>query len=173
MSMVTLQSERLILRPFAESDLDEYTVMCSDPEVMRFLGGKTWNRMEAWRHIATILGHWQLRGYGVWAVERRDTQELVGRIGFICPEGWPGFELGWTLTRSAWGNGYATEAARRALQWAFMELDRDHVISLIHPENKPSLAVAKRLGERLEGETEILGQQVEVWGIHRADWRAV
>lgn len=169
--MVTLESDRLILRAFTEDDLDDYTAMCSDPEVMRFLGGKTWNRMETWRHIATILGHWHLRGYGLWAVARRDTSELVGRIGFINPEGWPGFELGWTLARSAWGNGYATEAAGRALEYAFTEIDRDHVISLIHPDNKASLAVARRLGEKLEGQTEILGQKVGVWGIHREDWQ--
>lgn len=169
--MTTLHSDRLTLRPFVESDLDDFTVMCSDPEVMRFLGGETWDRSECWRRIATVLGHWQLRGYGSWAVERQDTKEFVGRVGFINPEGWPGFELGWTLTRSAWGNGYATEAANRALDHAFTDMGRDHVISLIHPDNKASLAVARRLGEKLEGTVEILGYEVGVWGIHRIDWQ--
>jgi len=169
--VITLETERLIMRPFAETDLDTYAEMCADPEVMRFLGGKTWTRMETWRHIATTLGHWQLRGYGPWAVVRRDTDELVGRVGFLNPEGWPGFELGWTLARPAWGNGFATEAARRALDYAFTELDRDHVISLIHPENKASLAVAHRLGEKYERDTEVMDQQVGVFGIDRKDWR--
>lgn len=168
--MITLETERLIMRPFAESDLDAYAEMCADPEVMRYLGGETWNRMEAWRHMATTLGHWKLRGYGPWAVARRETDELIGRVGFIHPEGWPGFELGWTLARPVWGNGFATEAARRALEYAFTELDRDHVISLIHPENEASLAVAQRLGEKYERDTEILNQQVGVFGIHKEDW---
>ena len=69
--MITLSTGHVTLRPFTESDLDDYAAMCADPEVMRFLGGQTWTRMETWRHIVTMLGHWQLRGYGLWAVEER------------------------------------------------------------------------------------------------------
>ena len=68
------------------------------------------SRADAWRQIAMIIGHWQLRGYGLWAVEERATGALVGRIGLFKPEGWPGFELGWMLRRDAWGQGYATRA---------------------------------------------------------------
>lgn len=92
----------------------------------------------------------------------------MGRIGFLNPDGWPGFELGWTLGRESWGKGYATEGARSALAYAFNELDKDHVISLIHPENQASMRVAKRLGEQREGTAEILGIQVLVFGIDRA-----
>jgi len=169
--MNTLETDRLILRPFAETDLDSWAEICADEEVMRFLGGKTWTRMEAWRHIATTLGHWLLRGYGPWAVELRDNAQLVGRVGFINPEGWPGFELGWTLGRSAWGNGYATEAAGRALEHAFTQMGRDHVISLIHPDNHGSLAVAERLGEKFERTAEVMGEEVGVYGIRREDWQ--
>jgi len=169
--MITLETERLLMRQFAETDLDAYAEMCADPEVMRFLGGKTWTRMEAWRHIAATLGHWQMRGYGPWAVEDRASGVLVGRVGFINPDGWPGFELGWTLARPAWGNGFATEAASRALDYSFTEMDRDHVISLIHPDNQASLAVSQRLGEKLERTVELLGEEVGVYGIHRRDWR--
>ena len=168
--MPTLQTSRLVLRPFREEDLGDYQAMCSDPEVMRFLGGKTWSRMDTWRHIATILGHWQLRGFGLWAVEEADSGIFVGRIGFIQPAGWPGFELGWTLARKYWGKGYATEAAQRALEYAFTELDREHVISLIHPKNQASLAVAKRLGEQYEETIEFFGDQISVYGIWRESW---
>ena len=169
--MVTLESERLILRMFREDDFDQYASMSADPEVMRFLGdGKTLNRFEAWRQMAMILGHWQLRGYGIWAVEERDTGDVVGRIGFFNPEGWPGFELGWVLGRAHWGRGYATEAARRALTYAFTEMKRDHVISLIDPENLASIRVAERLGERVEGRTELFGHEVLVYGIEREAW---
>jgi RimJ/RimL family protein N-acetyltransferase len=169
--MITLETERLVMRPFAEADLDAYAAMCADPEVMRFLGGETWDRMQTWRHIAATLGHWQLRGYGPWAVEEKASGTMVGRVGFINPEGWPGFELGWTLARSAWGHGFATEAAARALEHAFTEMARDHVISLIHPDNKPSLAVAERLGETFERTIELLGEEVGVYGISRQDWQ--
>lgn len=170
--MISLTTERLVLRPVTEDDLDDYAALCADPEVMRFLGGKTLSRMESWRHMAAVLGHWQLRGFGVWAVETRDLGKFVGRVGFIQPEGWPGFELGWTLVRSAWGNGYATEAAKRALEHAFTEMGRDHVISLIHPDNHASRAVAQRLGEVREGSVELLGEEVDIYGIDREDWRS-
>jgi RimJ/RimL family protein N-acetyltransferase len=140
---------------------------------MRFLGeGKTLNRFEAWRQMAMILGHWQLRGYGIWAVEERKTGDLVGRIGFFNPEGWPGFELGWVLGRAYWGQGYATEGARRALRYAFTEMKRDHVISLIAPENRASILVAERLGEKVEGQTELFGHEVLIYGIDHETWAA-
>jgi RimJ/RimL family protein N-acetyltransferase len=71
------------------------------------------------------------------------------------------------LGRNFWGKGYATEAARRALQFAFDDLNRSHVISLIHPDNKASIRVAERLGEKLEGNTELLGHDVLIYGIDR------
>jgi RimJ/RimL family protein N-acetyltransferase len=168
--MITLETERLLLRLFREDDFESYAQIHSDEEVMRYLGGKTFNRLEAWRHMAFIVGHWHLLGYGHWAVEEKATGRMIGRLGFLNPVGWPGFEIGWTLARDCWGKGYATEGARRALRYAFTEMGREHVISLIHPDNRASIRVAERLGERLEGETEILGIGVLVYGIDRADW---
>jgi RimJ/RimL family protein N-acetyltransferase len=170
--MVTLETERLLLRMFREEDLDAYAAICADPEVMRYLGeGKPLGRAEAWRQMAMILGHWALRGFGLWAVEERATGALLGRIGFFQPEGWPGFELGWMLRRQSWRKGYATEGARRALAHAFTGMGRDHVISLIHPANAGSIRVAERLGETLERRAELFGHAVLVYGIARAAWR--
>ena len=165
----SLETERLLLRMFSEGDFEDYARMCADPEVMRYLGeGKPLPRLEAWRQIAFIIGHWQLRGYGFWAVEEKSSGKLVGRIGFFNPEGWPGFELGWTFMREAWGKGYATEGGRRALTYAFEEMGREHVISLIHPNNLASIRVAERLGEKLEGRTELFGHEVLIYGLERA-----
>ena len=166
-----LQTDRLLLRMFREDDLDRYASICADPDVMRYLGdGNTLSRAEAWRQMAMIIGHWHLRGYGIWAVEERESKKLVGRIGFFNPEGWPGFELGWVLGREYWGRGYATEGARRALEYAFTEMNREKIISLIRPENRGSIRVAERLGERLEGRTELFGKEVLVYGIEEAGW---
>ena len=169
--MVTLETERLLLRAFRAEDFEPYAAICADPEVMRYLGeGRPLSRSDAWRQMAMILGHWRLRGYGLWAVEERATGALVGRLGFFQPEGWPGFELGWMLRRASWGKGYATEGARRALAHAFANLGRDRVISLIRPDNRPSVRVAERLGERLEGPTTLFGQDALVYAIDRARW---
>ena len=163
-----IETERLIMRMFSEDDFEAYARICADPEVMRFLGeGKPLSKLEAWRQMASLIGHWHLRGYGFWAVEEKASGQLVGRIGFFNPAGWPGFELGWTLGRESWGKGYATEGARRALRYAFNEMEREHVISLIHPENRASIRVAERLGEKLEGRTELFGHEVLVYGIDK------
>lgn len=171
--MVILETERLILRMFRKADTEAYAAICADPEVMKFLGeeGKPMSPLEAWRSMAFHLGHWELLGYGHFAAEEKSSGQLVGRIGFLNPTGWPGFELGWTLGREFWGRGYATEAARRALRYAFEDLDRDHVISLINPNNTPSIRVAERLGEKVEGKTELFGREILIYGIDRADWR--
>jgi RimJ/RimL family protein N-acetyltransferase len=161
---ITLETERLKLRKFRESDWDPYAAMCADPDVMQYLGpGKTLSRDDTWRAIASMLGHWQIRGYGMWALESKETGELVGRAGFIYPAGWPGFELGWVLGKPYWGRGYATEAAREALRWGYDVLKRDRVISLIRKGNKPSIKVAERLGSRLAGEVELLGDKALVY----------
>jgi len=126
--------------------------------------------MDVWRQMATLMGHWYFRGYGVWAVVEKRTGKLIGRIGFMNPAGWPGFELGWVLGRDSWGRGYATEGARRALEHAFTQMNREHLISLIAPENLSSIKVAERLGETVEGKTEVLGRNVLIYGISREAW---
>jgi len=166
-----LETDRLTLRMLRESDFDCYAELCADPEVMRYLGdGVPLDRPLAWRSLATMIGHWTLRGYGLWAVEERSSGTLVGRVGFWNPEGWPGFELGWVLRRSFWGKGYATEAARVALQFAFTQMNQPKVISLIRPQNTASIRVAERVGERLVDSHELNGNSCLVFGISREEW---
>src|SRR5262245_4063168 len=172
--MVTLETDRLTLRMLRESDLDAYAEMCADPEVMRYIGdGQPLSRPMAWRKLAMVVGHWTLRGYGLWAAEERSSGILVGYVGFWNPEGWPGFELGWTLRRSFWGRGYATEGARAALQYAFIEMGRPQVISLIQPENAASIRVAQRLGEQFVDSTEVMGKRALVYRITKEEWQAL
>jgi RimJ/RimL family protein N-acetyltransferase len=165
----TLLTERLLLRSFRKSDIDAYTEMKSDPEVLRYLtcGPEPWDRGRAYRHMAFLLGHWYLEGFGAWAVEHRETGAFIGMIGFAQPEGWPGFELGWTLARRYWGYGYATEGTRKALSYAFTTLKMDRVISLIRPENQASIRVAQRIGEELQGRITHLGFEMLCFGLDR------
>jgi len=172
MNEVRLETERLILRWFRVEDFPDFLAMAQDPEVMKFLTGQPQTEIEAWKSMAAYIGHWHFLGYGVWAVEEKSTGKLIGRIGLMNPAGWPGFELGWTLARESWGKGYATEGARRALEYAFTEVRRDHVISCIAPANVNSIKVAERLGEKVEGQTELLGKQVLLYGISRDEWKA-
>ncbi len=170
----TLETERLRLRPFQLSDFDDYADLCSNPEVMRCVGaGIPFTREQSWRHMAFSVGHWQLLGCGIWRVEDKRTGVFLGRIGFACPYGWPGFELAWSLLPRWWGHGYATEGARAALVHAFTVLNRDRVISLIQPDNLPSIRVAERIGQSPGGSIEMMGKEYIVYGVDRATWTEV
>lgn len=164
--MEILETPRLRLRLFRDSDLDAYADMCADAEVMRFIGDRRpMTRAEAWRSMAMMLGHHYLRGCGLWCAEDKASGEMVGRVGIWRPEGWPGLEAAWTLRRKHWGKGYASEAAAAAIDYAFRVLKAEHVISLIDPQNAASIRVAERIGERLEGRTEVYGNSVQVYGV--------
>lgn len=151
-----------------DADFEEYAAIHMDPEVTRFTLRTQLNRMESWRHLATITGHWHLRGFGMWGVFEKTTGALVGRVGFHQPDGWPDFELGWTIGRAWWGKGYATEAAKRCVDFAFTEMGRDHLISLIDPANVASIRVAERIGETVQGEFELGEHRLIVYGVRRA-----
>jgi RimJ/RimL family protein N-acetyltransferase len=167
-----LETERLRLRSFRRRDLDEYAALRADREVLRYLdcGSEPWDRGRSWRHMAFLLGHWQLVGTGVWAMEHRETGAFVGMVGYYESAGWPGFELAWTLARRWWGQGYATEGARSALDYALTVWKRDRVISLIYPENHPSIRVAERLGESLQDRLHHNGREMLRYGIDRKDY---
>jgi RimJ/RimL family protein N-acetyltransferase len=163
-----LETERLILRMYRLTDFEDHFKLCADPNVMRYLlGQKPMSRLEAWRHMAFLVGHWELLGYGYFVAEEKATGRFVGRIGFTDPEGWPGFEVGWTIAPEFQGRGFATEGGKFLLDYAFNEMGRDHVISVIHPDNKPSIRVAERLGEKLEGRTEVGEMPMLIYGIDK------
>ncbi len=169
--MVTLETDRLLLRMFRDSDITTVAEWSADPNVMRYVGdGQPINRCNAWRAMASWLGHWQLRGYGFWAMEEKATQQLVGRCGFFNPPDWPRFEVGWTLHPQHWRKGFATEAANAALKYAFTAMRRDAVSSIIHPDNAASIQVATRIGERLAGEADLFGKRVLIYEITKAEW---
>ena len=147
----TLETERLLLRPFEEPDVDPYAAMLGSEPVRSALHlPDTVGRFDAWSQVAHWLGQWELRGTGQWALEDKATGSFVGRAGLNHPDrhDWPGVEVGWALDPRFWGHGYATEAGRRAVQYAFSEMSLDRVCSVILPENIRSIAVARRLGFR-------------------------
>jgi RimJ/RimL family protein N-acetyltransferase len=162
-SVPRLETARLVLRGWRATDIDAYAAMAADPEVMRFLGGVL-DRPRAWRQMALHAGHWSLRGYGTWAVERRRDGVLVGRVGLWNPDGWPGLEVGWMLAREAWGQGYATEAGAAAMRWAWTALGAEELISTIDPENVASIRVAERLGLRRLRAEPVDGRPAVIFG---------
>jgi RimJ/RimL family protein N-acetyltransferase len=158
-----LETERLILRAWGPGDVEPYLAMSADPEVQRWLGGPK-EPADAFHNLGTHVGHWALRGFGPWAVERRSDGAFLGRVGFWEPVGHPALELGWKLARAGWGRGYATEASRAAMGWGWTALRAPALIALIHPDNVASQRVAERLGME-PGERIVLYGQAGI--VHR------
>ena len=155
----TLETPRLILRGWRPEDLAPYAAMLAEPETARFItrGGEPYSQDQVWAEMAWLMGHWQMLGCGLFVVEERATGAFLGRIGCLEPEGWPGFEVAYTLARHAWGRGYAREGAAAALRWAREALGRDDVISIIRPANARSIRVATALGATPDGTVEFFG----------------
>ena len=148
----TLETDRLILRAPREEDFAaEYDFFASDAS--RFVGGPLPDH-RTWRALASVIGHWALRGFGFWALEDKATGTYQGRVGLWFPLGWKEREIGWTLMPHATGKGFATEAALVARAHAYDVLGWDTAISQIDPANEASKAVAHRLGASYESSYE-------------------
>jgi len=146
-SETILETERLILREIdPDHDFEAWAEAFADPDTVRYLGIEVMNRQQAWRSMATMIGHWQIRGYGFMSVIEKATGKWAGRIGPWNPEGWPQPEIGWTLHPDFTGKGYATEAGAACIEYAFETLGWDEVIHVIAPENIASINVAEKLG---------------------------
>lgn len=164
----TLETPRLLLRGWGLRDLEAHAEMSADPEVMRYIGdGEAVGRAQSWCEAALHIGHWALRGYGQWVLERKADGRTLGQAGLWNPPGWPGLEVGWRLARHAWGHGYATEAGQAAIEWAWATLDATQLISVIQPGNMRSIRVAERLGMQRLREMTLKGQDVVIFGIDR------
>jgi RimJ/RimL family protein N-acetyltransferase len=169
-----LETPRLILRQFREDDLDSWAAMCADPEVIRYasMAGTPLTREQSAKWLHTMMDHWQVHGYGMWAAEERATGTFLGRIGLQFPPGFPGTEVAWMLGTAHWGWGFATEGAQAAIEHGFTKVGLEKLISLIFPGNERSIRLAERLGERYEGDFELKGRRLLMYGIRIEEWRS-
>lgn len=157
-----LETERLILREYRQSDFDDFAAFYATPR-SRFIGGPL-PRELAWRGLAAHLGHWALRGYGFWAVEDKASGTFCGHVGLWFPEGWPEPEVGWVMMSHAEGRGLALEAAIAARHYAYHALRWPTAISLIDPDNTRSLRLAARMGCHHESDfTHVRLGEMQVW----------
>lgn len=146
---LNLRTERLLLRPWRESDRGPFAALNADPVVMEYFA-KPLDRAESDLMVARIMGHFDTHGFGFWAVEEPNSAELIGMIGLAIPRFethfTPCVEIGWRLAHAHWGKGYATEAARASLRFGFEQLGLDEIVAFTVPENIRSRAVMERLG---------------------------
>ncbi|MEP3071544.1 GNAT family N-acetyltransferase [Maricaulis sp.] len=175
MTQTVLETDRLILRQPDLSDFEPLCELMGDETVTRFIGGVQ-DPAQVWRSLCGIVGHWELRGYGFFSVIEKGTGTWLGRVGPWYPHGWPQPEIGWSLNRLSWGQGYASEAGAACMDFVFDTLGWRDVVHLIDSDNTPSQRVAERLGSRNLGRrVEVAGfpgMEVDLWGQDAADWRA-
>jgi RimJ/RimL family protein N-acetyltransferase len=171
--MTSVETPRLLLRLAERADAQALQDIHQDPEAIEL---KQVTLLEApggidlaVRNIERMHRHWRRCGYGQWAVVEKATNEVIGCVGFFHPEVWPGVDLNWIIGRSRRGNGFATEAAGAALDWAWQNTQINHVISLIGPSDVRSARIATKVGESFErvDVDPINGEPVHVYGVER------
>ncbi|MES0883239.1 GNAT family N-acetyltransferase [Roseibium sp. SCP14] len=145
--MHSLTTERYTLQPPQTRDFALYKGFYADGEASRFYGGPL-REDQAWRVLAGHLGHWQLRGYGMWVIRDKISNEALGGCGFVWPQGWPRRELTWWLLPEARGKGVAVEVSRTAIRHAYEEYGWPLVETHMNDDNAAARGLVQKLGGR-------------------------
>lgn len=153
--MIRIETERLYLRPWAMDDFQALAAFYANEANAKYVGGLK-DDDQAWRTLALHIGHWQLMGFGYWAVEEQASGGFVGCVGLWQSAGWPELELGYWLMPKHQGKGYALEAAQRCKIYAQEELQATSLVSYIDPANQPSIHLAQKMGAHYEQTIELL-----------------
>ncbi|MEO7364759.1 MAG: GNAT family N-acetyltransferase [Sphingomicrobium sp.] len=164
-----IETERMTLRHFRRDDIRAFAKTMADPNVVRHIGGEPNDHEDAWRKLLTGAGFWSLMGIGMWAVERRSDQRLIGHLGFFDFQrdmrpslaGEP--EMGWVFNPVAHGKGYATEACEAALDWFDRTQPAASIPAIIACENAPSMRLAERLGFKRQADATYRGEPIALF----------
>ena len=157
-------TERLTLHGHGLKDFAESAALWSDPDVVRFIGGRPFTEEEVWTRLLRYVGHWAAMGYGFWGIRETATGRFVGEAGFadfrreLDPPFGDTPEMGWALMPWAHGRGYASEAIAAALAWGEAHFGRGaRTVCMISPDNAPSIKAAERAGYRAFARTAYKG----------------
>ena len=159
-----LETSRLILRAHTLADFPAFAAMRADPMVMKYMSSGPIGEEDAWLKFQSMAGHWQMLGYGTWALEEKATGAVIGGIGFAdkkrpkehAASGAP--EMGWSLAASAHGKGFASEALGAALGWGREFFGPARIVCVINNDNSASVRLAERHGFRRFGHATRNGQ---------------
>ncbi|MFK8329580.1 GNAT family N-acetyltransferase [Pseudomonas sp. BJa5] len=178
-----LESARLVLRQWQDDDLAEFAAMCADPQVMRYFPAPM-TRLESAALIGRIRGHFNEYGFGLWALERKDSGAFIGMTGLLNvsfeADFTPAVEIGWRLARRHWGLGFASEAAWTSLRCAFAQLGLEQVVSFTSESNLPSQKVMQAIGMQQDIEGSFMHPKLPeghplrahvLYRISRAQWQ--
>jgi len=171
----TIETARLLLRPWQANDLAELTRLLTDPEVTRYIVVHTpFSPADVAELSARTLEQWKRNGFGPWAAIEKQTGRWAGRIGLDELPDWPGphkVEVGWELHREFWGRGLATEGGRAGVRYGFETVGLERIISATMATNAASRRVMEKCGLRFQGELPMAGTVVAWYAIDRADWQ--
>jgi RimJ/RimL family protein N-acetyltransferase len=146
-----LETDRLRLRPVSPDDLDHIVALYGDPEVMRYIGTRgALTREEACGRLDFMVDHWRRHGFGMWSLFRKDDGAFVGRCGMRYMDSTTDVELGYTLVKACWGQGFATEASRAVVRYALDVMKMKRLVAIADPENTASVNVMKKIGMTFE-----------------------
>jgi len=146
-----LETERLRLRPVTDDDFDHFAALYGDPDVMRFIGARgALTREQTRDRLDFMIDHWLRHGFGMWALFRKADGTFVGRCGMRYLDQTTDVELGYTLSKASWGQGFATEASRAVVRYAFEVMKIGRLVAIADPANTPSVNVMKKIGMTFE-----------------------
>jgi len=161
MSIPTIITPRLALRPFSEKDVEPLLHIMNEADIMRYFPNPDPPAVERVQNlIARLLTHWEEHDYGWWAVAPLPDQPLAGWCGLTFLPETGETEVAYLLTKAWWGRGLATEAAQAALQFGFEKLGFEQIIAVVHPENRASIRVIEKLGMDFTGRYTYFGMEV-------------
>jgi RimJ/RimL family protein N-acetyltransferase len=170
-----IETERLILRPYVEGDLEGLHAIWSDPESVKFIAAGPSTPQQSWFRLLRAVGMWSVKGYGPFAILDRTKGRFLGEAGFAdwrrgLGERFDPFpETGWLLARHVHGRGFGTEAVVAVHRWLDASRPETRSVCIIDPDNTPSLRIAERVGYRPFGQSKIGDNDVIMFGRDRSD----
>lgn len=171
MTIPTLRTRRLRLRPFEEADSERLHRILGEEGILRYFPNPEPPPLErVERLVAHQLEHWEEHRLGWWAVEPIEDPELIGWVGLqFLPETGE-TEVAYLLSKAYWGQGLATEGARASLQFGFEKLGLETIIALVHPENWASIRVIEKLAMRFVDQANYFGMDLYRYSLDVSSW---
>ena len=164
-----IETERLVLRRFVPEELDELVRLRADPEVMRYIGEQSREKVE--QRLQYYISHYEPHGFGMWAVVHKDEGKMIGWCGLVFLDGTPEVEVGYGVAREYWGQGLMTEAARASLRYGFEKVGLERIVAVAMPENLASRRIMEKLGMRYEKKVFHYGHDLVYYAVGRDEFQ--
>jgi len=169
-----IDTPRLIFRRFTPDDLHALAAIRSDSDVMKYIGpGRAEPIDQVQAKLDKVIAHWDLHGFGYWALIDKASSKLAGWCGLSYLEDTEDIEIGYGLAKEYWGKGLASEAAAEAMKYGFVQLRLERIVAVAYPENIPSQVIMKKLGMKYVKTARFIGGEWVYYVIGREEYQAL